>query len=309
MNETYDVVCLGEILIDFLIKENGEKEHNPGGAPLNVCAVINKYGGKSAFIGKVGNDVFGHYLKRFLDKSGIESKGLIIDNFHDTTLAFVKLAQDGERSFTFARDNHADVNLEIEDVNKELIERCKLFHFGSLSLTNDPSRSATLFALRLAKTNNKLVSFDANYREGLWESAEKFKKISCILSDVDFLKVSLEEAKLLTGKDDIVLCGRDLINSVKKIVLITLGDKGSYYVSKKFSGYIEAYKANTIDTTGAGDIYFGSFLFEVVKNNIDIEKEEQLVMALKRASKLASLSTEKKGATSSIPEYKECLDL
>lgn len=305
MKEIYDVVCLGEILIDYIIKDDGVKEHNPGGAPLNVCAVISKYGGKSAFIGKVGSDVFGYSLKRFLDNNNIESKGLVFDNSHGTTLAFVKLSEDGERSFSFAREDHADINLEIKDVDRSLIENAKLFHFGSLSMTDEPARSATLFGLDVAKENGKLVSFDANYRDSLWKSKEEFKKITSILSDVDFLKVSLEDAMILTNEEKVEKCGEVLIKMVKKIVLITLGDKGSYYIGKKFKGFIEAYKANTIDTTGAGDIFFGSFLFEVTHNNLSIESQDELVKALKRASKLASLSTEKKGATSSIPEYEK----
>lgn len=305
-----ELVTLGEVLIDFTPAgkdENGYNKYlqNPGGAPLNVACVIGKYGGSASFIGKVGNDIFGRFIKEEIEKINVDISGLKIDNNHQTTLAFVSLNENGEREFEFLRKNSADINLDKKDINDELIGNCKIFHFGSVSMTNEVSKEATIYAKDIALKNNIIISFDPNYREMLWSKDEAKKVITEVLSDVDFLKVSEEEAYLLTGVYDIEKCSLILKEKVKKLVLITLGENGVYYKSDLFEGKVDSYKVDVIDTTGAGDIFYGTFLFEYLENRVDLFEEESIIESLKKACKAASLSVMKKGAIPSIPNYKE----
>lgn len=305
-----DIVTLGEVLIDFSPigkDENGYNKYlqNPGGAPLNVACVIGKYGGSASFIGKVGNDIFGRFIKEEIEKLNADASGLKIDNNHQTTLAFVSLKENGEREFEFLRKNSADINLNKKDINIELLKEARIFHFGSVSMTNEVSKEATLYAKDEALKNGCLISFDPNYREMLWSKDEAKKVISEVLSDVDFLKVSEEEAYLLTGIYDIKKSAVSLKEKVKKLVLITLGENGVYYKSDLFEGNVDSYKVDVIDTTGAGDIFYGTFLFEYLENRVNLFEEESIIESLKKACRAASLSVMKKGAIPSIPNYKE----
>jgi len=311
----FDVTAIGEILIDFLpikISENDALcfECNPGGAPANVLSCITKFGGNTNFIGKVGRDIFGGYLKDVLIKQKINITGLSVSDSVKTTLAFVKLDEAGDRTFSFYRDPGADTQLTMEDIDFDSILNSNIFHFGSLSLTNEPSASTTLETLNFVKKNNKIISFDPNYRQHLWGSENKaIEKIKLGLSYTNILKISDEELELVTGKSDL----EKGINILKdefdiKLIIVTLGERGCQYSYKNIFDKIDSIKVNVVDTTGAGDIFFGSVLYYLCKKldlKLDDLTKEDLHNMLLFANIAAAISTEKKGAIPSIPEIED----
>lgn len=307
----YDVVALGEALIDFTPcgkNENGYNTfvQNPGGAPPNLVATLAKYGLKTAIISKVGADMFGEFIEKTLSELNVETGGMIFDKNYNTTLAFVALNEAGDRDFNFYRRNEADVKLNKDEINTSLVENCKIFHFGSISLTHEPSRAATLYALDKAIKAGALISYDPNYREPLWDNRNKaIEQMKSVLNKVDFLKISEEEAALITNKSNAEDCISALLEYGIKFIAYTMGSKGAIYANKNFSGFSPAYDVKSIDTTGAGDIFYGTFLHEYLKNKIDINDEIAIKSAFAKANKAAGLSTAKKGAIPSIPFYSE----
>ena len=312
-----DVVALGELLIDFT--ENGESENgnpllevNPGGAPCNALAMLRKYGKEVGFIGKVGQDQFGQMLKKTLTEVGINTDGLVMDNTCNTTLAFVHTTADGDRSFSFYRKPGADMMLTADEVNYEMIDRTKIFHFGSLSMTDTVAREATKTAIKYAKSKGKLISFDPNLRPPLWSSMELAKEqISYGISQCDVLKIADDEIRFMTGEDDIDKAIQVLQkDSNFKLLLVTLGKDGSIavYNGKKVTvkGFIQE---NTVDTTGAGDTFCGSILNYIIDHDIDTLTEENLTEMLTLANAGASLITTKKGALKVMPEKKEIFEI
>lgn len=306
-----DVVALGELLIDFTqIRSNDDSvrrfEQNPGGAPANVLAVLSKFGVKCAFIGKVGNDVFGEFLRKQLLDLSIDCRNLVSDPNHNTTLAFVTLDDKGDRSFSFYRNHGADTCLSEEEINLELIKNSKVFHFGTLSMTHEPSLSATLKAVEYAKSCGKVISFDPNYRALLWDNVDN--AISAMKSGLEYAniaKLSLEEAQMVTGKtlpDD---CLRELLKYDLGIVAITMGPQGCVYATDKYMGSFPEYPANVVDTTGAGDTFWGTLIFGFLNNGADFDgiSEERLSEIVLMANIAAAMSTEKKGAIPSIPDF------
>lgn len=309
----FDIIGLGEILIDFTPYENNKDNvtlfgQNAGGAPANLLATVSKYGGKASFIGKVGNDIFGEFLAKTLKEQNVDTSSLVIDHIHNTTLAFVSLNKDGDRDFSFYRRFGADVFLSKEDIKEENIKNSKIFHFGSLSLTDEPAKSATDYAISIAKENSLVVTYDPNYRELLWESEEKAVKImGDYIKYADILKVSKEEAFMLANTQDIDVAFDTLLSMGPKIVLITDGGNGAYFKNKASKGHVPSFKANTVDTTGAGDIFFGSFIFGIIKDGIKLQNlcDVNLEKYVCTAVYLAGKSTETKGAIASIPNYEE----
>ena len=309
----YDVVALGELLIDFTIdgksnQGNNTYEANPGGAPCNVLAMLNKMNKKTAFIGKVGNDAFGQILKKTIDDVGIDSKGLMFDEHVNTTLAFVNIDENGERSFSFYRNPGADMMLTEEEVDFEIIKNAKIFHFGTLSMTHEKVRMATKRAIDEAKKRNILISFDPNLRPLLWEDLNLAREqIDFGCSVCDILKIEAEEAKFLTNCDNIQEAVEILQNKYNiKIILLTAGSKGSTTYYKDLVVKQEAYlQSNTIDTTGAGDTFCGSCLGYIIENDIDNLNEEKIKDMISFASAAASIVTTKKGAICSMPEIEE----
>ena len=237
----YDITALGELLIDFTpcgMSEAGMKifEQNPGGAPANVLAAAGNFGAKTAFIGKVGKDMHGEFLKETLKKYNIETKGLIMDEKVFTTLAFVSLNKKGERTFSFARKPGADTCLTKEEVNLELIKECKIFHFGSLSLTDNPSKEALLYALEKAREMNKIISYDPNYRPLLWKNKDTaVKEMRAVIKYADIMKISDEETELLTGCKEPEKAASKLIEQGVSLVFVTLGSEGFFFKNKRFS--------------------------------------------------------------------------
>ncbi len=313
----YDVVSLGELLVDFThsgMSENSNLlfEANPGGAVCNVLAMLSKLGRKTAFIGKVGDDVLGRMLKKSIIDSGISARGLLLDKTCDTTQAFVVTNEDGERDFSFFRNSSADTQLKKEEVDCEIIKSSKIFHFGSLSLTHAPARKATEYALELAKENGLLVSFDPNLRKALWNDSDEAKKrIEWGLANADVVKLADDEAEFLFGVSD-PFSVRDVIKAryaQVKMLFVTCGKKGAYGFSDHSFACHEAYlNLKTVDTTGAGDIFMGCVLDFVLKNGTETD-ERALGELLNFACAAAGLVTTKKGALRSVPEKSEILDI
>ncbi len=307
-----DVVALGEILIDFLEIKNDKNGYptlaaSPGGAPANFLTPIAKYGLKTAMIGKVGNDTFGNLLINTLKQNGINTKGIVIDDNVFTTLAFVTIDSNGERSFAFARKPGADTKLRYEEVELSLIDKCKVFHFGTLSLTNNPSKNTTKKLVDYAKKKDKLISFDPNLRKPLWNNLTEAKKAMLYgLSKADIVKISDEEVEFLFNIKD-KEASSFLLNKYKniKLVYVTCGSKGSYYATRKYSGFIEAMKnIKVIDTTGAGDIFGGSAMYKLLKTNKKLDKltNDDLVNIVKFAIISAGLSTTTPGGINSVQD-------
>ena len=304
-----DVVALGELLIDFtqIPSTNASTkcfQQNPGGAPANVLAVISKYGGKCAFIGKVGADMFGEFLRDQLMELSIDCRNLVMDTEHNTTLAFVAL-NDGDRSFNFYRNHGADTCLLPTEINYEIINQCKIFHFGTLSMTHEPSLSATKSALEYAKACGKIISFDPNYRALLWEDIKSaVAAMKYGLSCSHIAKLSLEEAQMVTGEKEPEKFIKALFEYGLSFVAVTMGPQGCIYATKEFIGSYPEYPANVVDTTGAGDTFWGTFLIKLLENGEKIEKipKEKISEIVLMANIAAAMSTEKKGSIPSIPD-------
>lgn len=311
----YDITALGELLIDFTpcgISEAGMKifEQNPGGAPANVLVAARNFGAKTAFIGKIGKDMHGEFLKETLKKYNIETKGLIMDEKVFTTLAFVSLNEKGERTFSFARKPGADTCLTKEEVNLELIKECKIFHFGSLSLTDNPSKEALLYALEKAKEMNKIISYDPNYRPLLWKNKDTaVKEMRAVIKYADIMKISDEETELLTGYKEPEKAALKLIEQGVSLIFVTLGSEGSFLKTKDFQIRVKSKKCNVVDTTGAGDAFWGAILYKLVKrkNSVFQILEEEGTEYLKFANTAAGICVEKRGAIPAMPSLEELL--
>lgn len=312
----YDVTALGELLIDFT--ENGTSsqgnplmEANPGGAPCNVLAMLERLGKKTAFIGKVGKDMFGEQLKAAVEEVGIDTRNLIMDETVHTTLAFVHTYPDGDRDFSFYRDPGADMMLTKDEVQKDLIENSRIFHFGTLSSTHEGVREATRHAIDLAKEAGCIITFDPNLRPPLWKSLEDARKeIEYGMTKCDVLKISDNEVEFLFGTSDYDK-GAALIREKYHIplILITMGKEGSraYYKDLR----VEAapfLQENTIETTGAGDTFCASSLNYVLEHGLEDLTEDNLMELLTFANAAASLITTRKGALRVMPSRQEVLD-
>lgn len=309
----FDVVALGELLIDFTengISSQGNKifEANPGGAPCNVLSMLQNCGRKTAFIGKVGDDSFGHLLREVVFGLGIDVSGLIFDRDVPTTLAFVHTKEDGDRSFSFYRNPGADVMLTEKEVPRELIEDARIFHFGTLSMTHAASGSATRKALRIAKENGLLRSFDPNLRPPLWENLSKAKKaMEFGFSNCDILKISDDEILFFTGEEDIEVGIRAIREKYDiKIVFATLGKKGSMAFYKDLVVRADPFLSDkTIETTGAGDTFMGIVLHNILEKGLENLSENDLYAMLRMANAGASLITERRGALKVMPTLEE----
>jgi fructokinase len=310
----FDVLALGELLIDFTphgISENGNVlfERNPGGAPANVLATLSRLGAKTAFIGKVGRDAFGTFLDDTLKKNGIDTSGLQFSDRVNTTLAFVQLTQAGDRSFSFYRDPGADTELEEAEISEDLIRSAKIFHFGSLSLTNEPSRSATYKALDIAKRNGLMVSYDPNLRPSLWKSLkEAADMIKSGLPYADIIKLSEEELEFITGEKDLVKGSEMLEDMGIKLILVTLGPKGTFYRHSGATGQLCTYDTKIVDTTGAGDAFLGAALYRLrgmSPAELPGLGRAEIESLVDFANAAGALAASKKGAISAVPEMRE----
>jgi Sugar kinases, ribokinase family len=311
--KTYDVAALGELLIDFTqngLSEqgNGLFEANPGGAPCNVLSMLNNLGKKTTFIGKVGKDQFGITLKKALEELGIGTGNLRMDEEVHTTLALVHTFEDGDRDFSFYRNPGADMMLRADELDEALLGDTKLFHFGTLSMTHEGVRAATVKAVTTAKKAGALISFDPNLREPLWDSlAHAKEEIRWGLGQCDILKISDNEIQWLTGKEDFT----EGVAEIRKefpipLILVSMGKDGSraYYGD----GYAEAapfLQEHTIETTGAGDTFCACILNYVLDHGLQGLTKEQLLEMLTFANAAASIITTRKGALRVMPSQQE----
>ena len=315
-NKTFDVTALGELLIDFTesgtsTQGNPVLEANPGGAPCNVLAMLEKLGKKAAFIGKVGNDMFGTQLKNAVEEVNIDTRNLVIDKEVHTTLAFVHTYPDGDRDFSFYRNPGADMMLTRDEVQEDLIRDSRIFHFGTLSSTHESVREATRYAIDVAKEAGCIVSFDPNLRPPLWKSLEDARaEIEYGLGKCDILKISDNEVEFLFETTDYDK-GAALLKEKYNIplILITMGKDGSraYYKDLR----VEAapfLQEHTIETTGAGDTFCASSLNYILEHGLDNLTAENLKELLTFANAAASLITTRKGALRVMPAKEEVLD-
>ncbi|MCD8119624.1 MAG: carbohydrate kinase [Lachnospiraceae bacterium] len=311
--KTFDVIALGELLIDFT--ENGLSsqgnpilEANPGGAPCNVLAMLAKLGRKTAFIGKVGRDSFGRQLREAVLSCGIDVTNLTEDDTVHTTLAFVHTLPDGDREFSFYRNPGADMMLRRDEIREELIRESKIFHFGTLSSTHEPAREATRYAVQIAKENGLLISFDPNLRPPLWDSLDDAKReIEYGLSVCDILKISDNEMEFLTGTSNYdrgVAMLRERFPL--PLVFVTLGKSGSLAYYQDISVFEKPFlQKNTIETTGAGDTFCACALNYILEHGMEHLTKENLHELLTFANAGASLITTRRGALKVMPTRKE----
>lgn len=315
----FDVIALGEAIIDFTpigYSELGCRimEANPGGSPCNVLSVLSKFGKSTAFIGKVGNDEFGHTLVKVLSERGIDISSLFIDKSVNTTLSFVHLNSEGHRSFAFYRNPGADSMLNIDEIDEQKICDAKVFHFGTVSMSNEPSRQATLKAIYIAKKHNEIISFDPNLRPNLWKNFNTAKTmIRTGLSFADIVKISNNELEFLYGKNDIVKNGRRLQNEYKVKILFVTGGKDGVTVLKddmaiQQPGFLEI---NAVDTTGAGDAFCGATIYKILNMNKKLEEltEKDCREIAIFANATAALSTKSRGGFLGAPSLEEVEEL
>ena len=315
----FDVTAAGELLIDFTpagksVHSHPLYEQNPGGAPANVLACLSRLGHKTAFIGKVGNDLFGKSLTGVLRAAGIDCQALTETDQCHTTLAFVHLNDRGDRSFSFYRNPGADIMLTPADIPSDLIRQSRVFHFGSVSMTADPARSAILAAVSLARSAGCLISYDPNLRLMLWPTADEARTtILSAMESVDVLKISEEELLFLTGEKD--LAGGAAWFFARyglALILITLGPRGAYAATRTATAAHPAYDVHTIDTTGAGDAFTGAFLDRLLRGGGSLAdlSADDLKHYLAFANAAGSLATTKTGAIPAMPtrdEIHDCL--
>ena len=311
-----DVVALGELLIDFATISSDSEGYptmaaHPGGAPANFLAALTKFGASTALLGKVGTDTFGKLLIGTLQKAGIETRGLISTDDVFTTLAFVTFDEHGDREFAFSRKPGADTCISFEELDLSLIDEAKVFHFGTLSLTDEPARSATYKAVEYARSKGKLITYDPNLRKPLWKDLEEAKKqLIWGLGHADVVKISDEEVEFLFGLG--VEEGAQYILDTfgVKLVFVTCGAEGCFFKNAVAEGHVPSLKGiKVIDTTGAGDIFGGSAVWKLLTYGKAPEtlNMEELTDVVRFACTSAGLSTTRSGGISSVPDYEEVL--
>ena len=312
-----DVVALGELLIDFATQSTDGEGYptmaaHPGGAPANFLAALTKFGAKTALLGKVGSDTFGKLLLGTLQKAGIDTRGMVVTNDVFTTLAFVTFDEHGDREFAFSRKPGADTCLSFEEIDLTLIDEAKVFHFGTLSLTDAPARSATYKAVDYAKKAGMLVTYDPNLRKPLWADLEEAKKqLIWGLGQADVVKISDEEVEFLFGLGVEEGAKYILENFGVKLVFVTCGAEGCFFKNAVAEGHVPSLSGiKVIDTTGAGDIFGGSAVWKLLQTGKcpgELNAVE-LTDVVRFACTSAGLSTTRSGGISSVPEYEEVLN-
>lgn len=311
-----DVVAMGELLIDFTcIGTDGDgyptMAAHPGGAPANFLAALSQFGAKTALIGKVGADAFGRQLLATLSKSGIETRGMVVSEDVFTTLAFVTLDETGNREFSFARKPGADTCLATDEVDFDLIDEACVFHFGTLSLTHEPSRSATQAAVAYARSREKLITYDPNLRKPLWQDLEEARaQLLWGLSQADVVKISDEEVEFLFGMSPEEGAEYILKEFGVKLVFVTCGAAGCWFRNRNAAGHVPGLSGiRAVDTTGAGDIFGGSAVWKLLQTGKAPEAltEDELRDVVTFACTSAGLSTTRSGGISSVPDYNEVL--
>lgn len=313
MEKEVDVAALGELLIDFTDAGYGKDqkklfEQNPGGAPANLLTVASHMGYKTSFIGKVGRDMHGDFLKKTLENEGIGTSSLIQDENFFTTLAFVEIGEDGERNFSFARKPGADTQLNTNELDRKLLSNCKIFHFGSLSLTDEPARSATLEAVRIAQKSGAVISYDPNYRASLLKNKDTaVEGMKSVINMTDIMKVSDEESILLTDERNYTTAAQKLLSMGPKIVAVTLGADGVLIATREHIEIIKGFRVKAIDTTGAGDSFWGGFLSKFLSYNKKVENLDwqEISECAVNGNAVAALCVQKRGGIPAVPSADE----
>lgn len=318
-NKNSLVVCFGELLIDFVptvagvsLAEAPAFKKAPGGAPANVAVGVSRLGGSSAFIGKVGDDEFGHMLADILKQNNVDNSGMRFDHGARTALAFVTLRADGEREFLFFRHPSADMRLHESELDNNIIKQAKIFHYGSISLIEEPCKSAHLAAMNIAKRSGSILSYDPNLRLPLWPSAEAARKgIMSIWDQADLIKVSEDEITFLTGGDDpyddnVVM--KKLFHPNLKLLIVTEGSEGCRYYTKAFKGRVPGIKVKPVDTTGAGDAFVSGLLSNLASDLNLFQDEKRLREALYFANACGAITVTERGAIPALPTKKAVLD-
>ena len=313
----YDAIALGELLIDFACISQDEDGYptlaaHPGGAVTNFLAAISKFGGKTALIGKVGTDTFGNLLKGTLEKIGIDAKGIVSADDVFTTLAFVTFDAHGDRAFSFSRKPGADTRISIDEIDLSLIDDSRIFHFGTLSLTDEPAKEATVRCIEYAKAKGKLITFDPNLRKPLWKSLEDAKKqMEWGLAQADVVKISDDEVDFLWGLTPEQGAKKLLDDFGVKLAFVTCGAEGCFFQNKNACGKVSSLSGlKVIDTCGAGDIFGGSAVWKMLQTGKapdELEKHE-LEDIVRFACTSAGLSTQRSGGASSIYSLEEIMD-
>lgn len=312
MKKTH-ITALGEILIDYTPLPDSESgmpvfEQNPGGAPANVLACAARLGRSTALIGKVGDDMQGKFLLNCLRENRIDAAGVRVDNRYFTTLAFIHLSETGERSFAFARKPGADTQLSPDELNRDLLRNSGILHFGSLSLTDEPARGATMEAVRVAKEAGAVIAYDPNYRPLLWDcekTAVRYMRMP--LRNVDLLKVSDDELFLLTDTDDCCRGAKRLLEEGIRCVTVTKGNGGALVATCEGTAQVPAFSAQAVDTTGAGDSFWGGFLTCVSESGRPVDQLtlEDFQKFARFGNAVASLCVERRGAMPAMPSRAE----
>ncbi|XP_051121711.1 probable fructokinase-7 [Andrographis paniculata] len=306
------VVCFGELLIDFVPNVAGVSlaeapgfKKAPGGAPANVAVAISRLGGSSAFVGKVGEDEFGHMLADILKENNVDNSGMRFDSHARTALAFVTLRADGEREFMFFRNPSADMLLSEPELDKDLIKKARIFHYGSISLIDEPCRSTHLAAMDVARKAGCILSYDPNLRLALWPSATAAREgIMSIWNQADVIKISEDEITFLTDGDDaydhnVVI--NKLFHPSLKLLIVTEGCEGCRYYTKSFHGRVNGVKVQAVDTTGAGDAFVGGLLNSLAAYPQLYKDEKKLREALSFANGCGAITVTERGAIPALP--------
>lgn len=312
-----DVLAIGELLIDFACRETDSNgypvmEAHPGGAPANFLAALAGFGAKTALLGKVGADSFGELLKGTLKNAGIDTSGILSDDSVFTTLAFVTFSPDGDREFSFARKPGADTCLKTDEISTEMIDNSDVLHFGTLSLTDEPAKSATRFAVGYAKEHGKLITFDPNLRKPLWRSLDEARQqMLWGLGMADVVKISDDEIEFLFGDIPCEAAAEKLLGEFGiSLVFITRGKNGCFYANRHACGYADALSGlHTVDTTGAGDIFGGSAVWKLLQTGKSPNELNgtELDDIARFACTASGLSTERFGGISSVPQLNAVL--
>lgn len=305
----FDLTALGEMLIDFTAQGTNAQgqalfARNPGGAPANVAAAVAKLGGRAAFIGKAGDDMHGRFLKQTLADCGVDGSGFLLTKDYFTTLAFVDVKPGGEREFSFSRIHGADKTLTPEELPIGILNNTGILHVGSVSLTDEPVRSATLAAVETVKAAGGTVSYDPNYRAPLWKSEEEaVRRMRSLIPYADIVKISDEETVLLTDEAGPEAAADALLRQGVPVVCVTLGARGAYVRTREGGAFVEPRPCRAVDATGAGDAFFGAFLWRLIKSG---RRPEEISLAQAReftafANAAASMCCEKYGAIPALP--------
>jgi fructokinase len=310
-----DVISFGELLIDFVptvsnvtLIEAPAFKKAPGGAPANVAVGLARLGISTGFMGKVGDDPFGHFLAKVLAENRVDISAMKFSSEARTALAFVSLTADGEREFMFYRHPSADMLYSPDEIDSEYILKAKLFHFGSITLISEPSKSATLRALEVARQGHLLISYDPNLRLNLWPGESTAKEgILSVWEEANFIKVSEEEIRFLSGKSDIVAGAKSLWHPNLYLLVVTKGGEGCTFISQEFSGNVPGYTVEPVDTTGAGDGFVAGFIYGLIENPHCWRDKKLLTEVCRFANGVGALTTMERGAIPALPTKEQVL--